>query len=561
MRVAIYARRSTEDHQAASIATQVESATAWCVARGWEVAEVVTDEGISGSEFDLRPGLLRLPTLAVKAVVVRDLDRLGRDMLRVPLFIEKLASKGIAVWCYSTSARVEIDDPTQKFLATALAFARELEVRAIRARVREKLRLGAEKGHCVGGDVYGYRRVRTAEGVLYELHEAEAPVVRELFERRAKGASYAVLAHDLNRRSVASPRAGRRGTGSWDAGCVRDVLAHERYRGVLVWGRRGTHYVEGTRKEIERPEAERVVAVRPELAIVSDEVWHAVRALDQAAGARPKGRAPAYLLSTLARCTCGGPLQVTRMRWGSGESAVNVPAYTCGWAHRRGATVCTNRLRRPVDELDFCVVGWIEREVLSPAAVDELLARVRRAHEAPAPAVDEERERQRHALSRVDLEVSRLTRAITLTDDAPDSLVVALREAEGRRRALREALATRPDPAAQGAADWPTLERTIRARLGELRALFARQVAAGRAVLQAILRGPIVVRPVDVEGCRGRRFHLTAEAAFPGLGLVAGDVAPRLPVTLLASPEGTAESDVFLGVVRLSRIAGGRQAA
>jgi site-specific DNA recombinase len=556
MRVALYVRRSTEDHQQASIATQIESATAFCAKRGWQIVETFADDGISGSEFELRPGLTRLiGGTGFAAVVVRDLDRLGRDMLRVPLLIEKLASKGVAVWCYSTGTRAEIDDPTQKFLVTAVAFARELEVRATRARVTEKLRRGAEKGHCVGGDVYGYLRERAPEGVLYRIHPDEAPVVRELFARRAAGESFGALAHDLNARGVPSPRAGRRGTGSWDCGCVWEILGSDRYRGVLVWGRRGSKYEQGTRKEIERPEAERVVAVRPELALVDEDVWKAVRARDVARGARRSGTRATHLLSTIARCVCGGSMQVTRMRWGSGAGAVNLPAYACGWAHRRGKAVCENTLRRPVDEVDLCVVNWIERELLSEEVVGVTLAGVRAAIEASAsaPEVDTVREQREAALGRVAAEVSRLTRAIATTDDAPSALIDALRDAEARQRGLRQELAKVSTPTPVGF-DWSVIEATVRARLGQLRALFLRQAAAGRAVLSALLRGPIVCRPVEIEGARGRRYHLTAEATLPGLVILAGinGAAAMSPFTPAASPEGFANTPRF-AMTRLRR--------
>ena len=49
----------------------------------------------------------------------------------------------------------------------------------------------------------------------------------------------------------------------------------------------------------------------------------------------------------------------------------------------------------------------------------------------------------------------------------------------------------------------PAIEATVRVRLGQFRALFSRQAVAGRAVLATLLRGPVVCRPVEVEGPRG----------------------------------------------------------
>lgn len=303
------------------------------------------------------------------------------------------------------------------------------------------------------------------------------------------------------------------------------------------------------------------MTVRPEFALVDEALWQAVRAQDQARTGRGKGAKPTHFLSTLARCTCGGPLHVTRMRWGTGATAVDVPAYACGWAHRRGKAVCANKLRRPVEELDACVLGWVRDELLAPTAVDAILRDLRAALQAPAPVADEVRAQKVAALGRVEAEVARLTRAIATTDDAPEALVRALADAEKRLRALRAEVARHAPHAPTQAEDWPSIEAAVRLRLDALRATFDRQREGARETLRAILRGPIVCRPVVVEGLRGRRYHLTADAALPGFDLMPGvDSVP--PITPVASLEGYRGCDRLLvnspppKNAKLSRIAG-----
>ena len=66
MVVAIYARKSTAQpgvaDDAKSVTRQVEKATAFAVARGWTVRRehIYEDDGISGAEFERRPGLQKL---------------------------------------------------------------------------------------------------------------------------------------------------------------------------------------------------------------------------------------------------------------------------------------------------------------------------------------------------------------------------------------------------------------------------------------------------------------------------------------------------------------------
>jgi DNA invertase Pin-like site-specific DNA recombinase len=66
MIAAIYARKSTDQSGVAddqkSVRRQVENARAYATKKGWTVDErfVFVDDNISGSEFDKRPGFLRL---------------------------------------------------------------------------------------------------------------------------------------------------------------------------------------------------------------------------------------------------------------------------------------------------------------------------------------------------------------------------------------------------------------------------------------------------------------------------------------------------------------------
>jgi DNA invertase Pin-like site-specific DNA recombinase len=66
LRAAIYARKSTEQSSVGddqkSVARQIEHARAFAVAKGWAVLDehVYIDDGISGAEFDNRPGFMRL---------------------------------------------------------------------------------------------------------------------------------------------------------------------------------------------------------------------------------------------------------------------------------------------------------------------------------------------------------------------------------------------------------------------------------------------------------------------------------------------------------------------
>ena len=55
MRAAIYARYSSDQQSAASIADQVRLCRRLCTDNGWTVVDVFTDEALSGNPLAVRP--------------------------------------------------------------------------------------------------------------------------------------------------------------------------------------------------------------------------------------------------------------------------------------------------------------------------------------------------------------------------------------------------------------------------------------------------------------------------------------------------------------------------
>lgn len=529
LRAAIYARRSTEEHQQDSLETQIDGARRWIAARGWSVADahVFTDSGISRAEFVKRPALLAMLGGAKRrdfdVVVMRDDTRLGGDMLRTSLLVQDLAEHGVELWYYFSNEQVRGDDPTSRLLITLKSYVAELERVRIVGRTQEALRRKAERGLCTGTACYGYNRVELVEdgrrrGVDWEINPDEAATVRWIFERSASGDSARAIAKALNDAGIASPRAGgRRGTGSWCPTAVREMLLRERYRGEIVWGREGKSYKGGTRIRVSRDESQVVRAIREDLRIVDEDLWRSVRerfAQTRAAhGGASWGRA-VYLLSGIARCaSCGGPINVANTKHGK----TTIKAYGCSYFRNRGKAVCGVAIRRPIEELDDAVIDFIQRVVLDELTITRVIDRVIQKLDAEqAPAVDP---RAGLVARVVDLEaqLKRLTRAIALTDDA-DALVTELGAVQRQLRdAKRDLEAAQPQRALRASRD--TIVTTVRGWLGRLREVFAQNTGETRKALERMLQGPLLLRAIG--SGRGSRFSITGSVSlrtFPGFG-------------------------------------------
>lgn len=532
MRVAVYVRVST-DEQASSAEAQESGALAWAAAQGASVVATYRDIGHSGAEWVRRRGVLDLQLDAGRSprpwdvLVVRDLDRLGRDQARLPLLLATLADHDVRVVEWSTGRAVELD-VVGRMVAGVRAAMAELERESIAHRTRTALRQRAERGLCVGGAAYGYAHRRDADGVRDVIVEGEAAVVREVYERAARGESVRAIARDLNARGIPSPRAGRRGTGTWAPSALWEIVRNPRYRGRIVWGEVGARYKGGSRVTVDRTDT--VERDDPSLAIVDAATW--TRAQSESDPVRVaqgrairRGATPRHLLIGLAVCDhCGGPLGSARQLAGG----VSVPAYCCLWHRDRGDAVCPAAYCRVAARLDAVVVDWLVSEVLDADLIAGAIGEARRLmlDTTPDPRAEALRAEEReHALA-----VSRLGLAIEAGAGEVGDL--AARYA-ARSRALAEVRA-RIAREAPGASVVPIdIEAQLRAVAGEMRAELIADPAGARDVLSVVLAGRVrVSQPVK----RGPVW-LTAEAV-PGALLASREQSPG-HTGYVGDPNGT----------------------
>jgi len=235
-----------------------------------------------------------------------------------------------------------------------------------------------------------------------------------------------------------------------------------------------------------------------------------------------------YLLSGFARCgQCGGGLAAHSRNHGGNR----VMFYGCTSFWKRGAKVCSNNLVARMDVLDEEVLATLQDDVCRQAVVEEAI-RLALAELSPARR-DEKRARLEADCATARQECARLADAIA-RGGSLDALVERLQGAQARAEALEGQL--RGQTAQRAHVNLETLERRLRARLADWRALLRRNVTEGRAVLRALLIGPLRFTPVKDARRRGYAF----EGAVALDRLLTGVI--ELP-TVMASPTGTAIDD------------------
>ena len=355
MKVAIYARYSSDNQRDASIADQLGVCREFATRQGWTIVEEFTDHALSGATL-LRAGFQALMRDALNGrfnvVLAEALDRFSRDQEDTAGLFKRLTFAGVSI---VTLAEGDITHLHVGLKGTMNA----LFLKDLANKTRRGLRGRVALGKSGGGLCYGYKVSRATNGSVAvtgdrEILPAEAEVIRRIFRDYAAGQSPKALAKRLNAERCPGP-----GGAPWNPSTIHGnhargtgILNNELYVGRLVWNR--LRYVKDpdTGKRVSRPNApsEWVTSDVPQLRIVDDELWNLVKARQAemrrlSSSGDPqqfnRARRPKYLFSGLTKCaTCGGGYV---MYWRD--------RLACFGARSRGT--CTNRLtisRQEVEE-------------------------------------------------------------------------------------------------------------------------------------------------------------------------------------------------------------------
>ena len=451
MRVAIYARYSTELQREASIEDQVRLCKDRIEGEGWSLVMTYSDHAQSGAT-NLRPGYQHLLADAragiFDIVVAEALDRLSRDQEHVAALFKQLSFAGVKI---VTLAEGEIGALHVGLKGTMNA----LFLSDLRQKVRRGLEGRVRQGRSGGGLCYGYDVVREVDArgePVYggrAINQAEAMIVRRIFEAFAAGRSPRAIAHALNADRVSGPEGNPwidttiRGHALRCTGILRNAL----YVGRLVWNKQRYVKDPSTGKRLARvnPESQWVTQDVPELRIIEDQLWDRVQnrlaGIRDGAGVRKARekkfwlhRRAKHLLTGLAHCgACGSPL-----------AAAGRDYLSCSTASRQGT--CGNRkgIRRGV--LESLIHDALKDNLMHPDLVAEFIKEFhaevnRRRHQAELSFGLRRRE-----LDEVQRKLNGLVEAIADGLRGP-GLQARLDELEQRKAALEGEIADAPEPA------------------------------------------------------------------------------------------------------------------
>ena len=341
MKIAAYCRVSTEkEAQIDSLEKQIEFFNEFTKKNGYELYKLYADEGISGKQIKHRKQFQQM-MIDAKAkkfdkVVVKDVSRFARNTVDLLQSVRELKSYGVQVDFLNNG---EVMEGGSEFILTILGAMAQQESANMSKRVKFGKDITAQKGR-VPNLVFGYDKIPDERYTL-KINEEEAKIVKEIFESYAyKGIGTTKIAWNLNDRGIRTKKT----KSKWVQTSIVRMLKNPIYTGRVTNKKSEvTDFITGTRKDL--PEEEWIVVERPEMRIISDELFNRAQEIlaerSNEFKLNNKREKTEYVFSTLIYCKhCGYSFRrIKRKYTADGPEYIR---WVCSGRNSMGVNHCPN---------------------------------------------------------------------------------------------------------------------------------------------------------------------------------------------------------------------------
>lgn len=341
MKIAAYCRVSTEkEAQIDSLEKQIEFFNEFTKKNGYELYKLYADEGISGKQIKHRKQFQQM-MIDAKAkkfdkVVVKDVSRFARNTVDLLQSVRELKSYGVQVDFLNNG---EVMEGGSEFILTILGAMAQQESANMSKRVKFGKDITAKKGR-VPNLVFGYDKIPDERYTL-KINEEEAKIVKEIFESYVyKGIGTTKIAWNLNDRGIRTKKT----KSKWVQTSIVRMLKNPIYTGRVTNKKSEvTDFITGTRKEL--PEEEWITVERPEMRIISDELFNrAQELLEQRSNEfklNNKREKTEYVFSTLIYCKhCGYSFRRIKRKYT--QDGPEYIRWVCSGRNSMGVNHCPN---------------------------------------------------------------------------------------------------------------------------------------------------------------------------------------------------------------------------
>ena len=341
MKIAAYCRVSTEkEAQIDSLEKQIEFFNEFTQKNGYELYKLYADEGISGKQIKNRKQFQQMMKDAkakkFERVVVKDVSRFARNTVDLLQSIRELKSYGIQVDFLNNG---EVMEGGSEFILTILGAMAQQESANISKRVKFGKDITAKKGR-VPNLVFGYDKI-PGEKYTLKINEEEAKIVKEIFESYVyKGMGTTKIAWELNDRGIRTKKT----KSKWVQTSIVRMLKNPIYTGRVTNKKSEiTDFITGARKDL--PEEDWIVADKPEMRIISDELFNRTQEiLEQRSNEfklKNKREKTEYVFSTLIYCKhCGYSFRRIKRKYT--DDGPEYIRWVCSGRNSMGVNHCPN---------------------------------------------------------------------------------------------------------------------------------------------------------------------------------------------------------------------------
>ncbi len=327
-----------DDKDSDSIANQRAMLTDFAAKNGFDHPVCVVDDGFTGTNFN-RPGwqliVQELDAGNVRSIICKNKDRMGRDYLRMGLYMEMFRERDIRFIAIGDNVdNIREDDDFAPFRDIFAEYYARDTSRKIKAVLHAKGNSGkALNNHTV----YGYRKDPDDPNHLL-IDETAAPTVRRIFQMTIDGMGPYQIARKFTDEGLIRPschiaRIDGRATEKteenahhWRYGTVRNIVSRAEYMGHTINFRTyRPSYKSGKVKK--NPPEKWVIFENTHEAIISPEEWETAQKC-RTVRRRPNKKGDTNPLTGLVYCeACGNRLYNHKTK--SNPSATEQDFYMC----------------------------------------------------------------------------------------------------------------------------------------------------------------------------------------------------------------------------------------
>ncbi len=423
MKVAIYARYSSENQSEKSIDDQVRVCRKYIENNRliFDEKHIYVDEAISGSIHN-RPGLQALEKAIenkeVQAVAVDDLSRLSRSNHQMLTLVQKFDYFQVKI--ISVSDGIMTDDDNSKLGIHIRGLINELYLDDLKKKTMRGLEGQKLRGYSTGESVYGYKSHPVGElrlnkkgqpkyeGMVHKVYEEEASVVKRIYKEFIGGKSINAIVQTLNDEKVPTRR-----SGAWNTSTISRILKNEKYTGQWTWRKfkNVRDPMTGKKKQHTRPEKEQITSFKDQLVIIGKNTWEQTQKrwlelggawpMSKDTGIKQKSYVyanPLHLMAGLLKCKCCGGAMVQISGKGGGY-------YGC---YNNKRKVCANKLMVPRKKVESIIISNLKEKFLTAENLKYVYENLEKTIAKTMNEVPEELKQKRHQFDKVQAEMQNL---------------------------------------------------------------------------------------------------------------------------------------------------------